>query len=182
MMKHSKSPSSSSSSSGSHKVSKDKLKYDRDRDRDRQRIEDVKKLLGGNKLDTTFQIPKRTKPPTSDQQSGSSSDLLKSKSASTSPKYSISPKTGVGNTIGTDQSDFKKKTPSSSPTHNPPILSPSAVKSGSGHLTMMSLTGSGIRNNVVSSPPNLAAFDKPGCDKEDQPKLISTATVQNSKS
>jgi hypothetical protein len=159
-------------------------------------LEDVKKLLGGNKLDTTFQIPKRTKP------ADSISDPSKAaKSASTSPKYSISPKSGgtgssssgVGSSYSSSSaSDFppdlksssqKCGVTSASPTHNPPILSPSAVKSGSaGHL-MMSLAGSGsMRNNVGSSPPNLAAFDKTGCDKTEETKMTISASIQHSKS
>merc|ERR1712038_2058692 len=65
--KHSKSPSSSSSllksssSSSLSSSSRPDSKADRIQ-RDKDRIEEVKRLLGGNKLDTTtFQIPKRTK-------------------------------------------------------------------------------------------------------------------------
>merc|ERR1712037_446529 len=98
-----KSPSSSSSllkssSSSSLSGSTSSSKADRAQ-RDKDRIEEVKRLLGGNKLDTTtFQIPKRTKP-----ESGSNSIISNSstnnpsgqpslsKSANASPKYNTSP-------------------------------------------------------------------------------------------
>ena len=85
-----------------------------------------------------------------------------------------------------NSAEMKKTTPSSSPTHNPPILSPSAIKSGGGNSTniMMSLASSVSRNNVnvVSSPPNLAAFDNKttGCDNKEEPKIISAASVHSS--
>jgi len=198
MMKHSKSPSSGSgsSSSGSSKHRPpSSSSSDQKSKHERQRMEDVKKLLGGNKLDTTFQIPKRTKPADSNSISDPSSKAAKS--ASTSPKYSISPKSGSSSGVGSysSSSDFppdlksssqKCGVTSASPTHNPPILSPSAVKSGSaGHL-MMSLAGTGsgggMRNNVGSSPPNLAAFDKTGCDKTEETKMTISASIQHSKS
>ena len=79
-------------------------------------MEDVKKLLGGNKLDTTFQIPKRTKPADSNSISDPSSKAAKS--ASTSPKYSISPKSGTGSSSGggsySSSSDFPPDLKSSS--------------------------------------------------------------------
>ena len=80
-------------------------------------MEDVKKLLGGNKLDTTFQIPKRTKP----ADSNSISDPSKAKSASTSPKYSISPKSGSSSGVGSY---------SSSASDFPPDLKSSSQKCG----------------------------------------------------
>ena len=113
MMKHSKSPSSGSgsSSSGSSKHRPISSSSDQKSKYERQRMEDVKKLLGGNKLDTTFQIPKRTKPA-----DNSISDPSKAKSASTSPKYSISPKSGssgVGS-YSSSASDFPPDLKSSS--------------------------------------------------------------------
>ena len=119
MMKHSKSPSSGSgsSSSGSSKHRPpSSSSSDQKSKHERQRMEDVKKLLGGNKLDTTFQIPKRTKPADSNSISDPSSKAAKS--ASTSPKYSISPKSGTGSSSGggsySSSSDFPPDLKSSS--------------------------------------------------------------------
>jgi len=150
--KHSKSPSSSSSllkSSSSSSLSgstSSSSKADRAQ-RDKDRIEEVKRLLGGNKLDTTtFQIPKRTKPESgsnsiiSNSSTNPTSQPSLSKSANASPKYntSPSPKYGV------------------SP--KPPSLSPSTGNSNSSTTLL---------NNSAPSPPHLAAFDKAaGCDKD----------------
>ena len=94
MVKHSKSPQSSSSSSSSG--SKDKYQKDKDR------IEEVKRLISGNKLDTTFQIPKK-RDSASDQKSGSS------KSANASPKYTTSPSPKYGS--NSTSSSPKQKSP-----------------------------------------------------------------------
>merc|ERR1719464_2098030 len=148
--KHSKSPSSSSSllksSSSSSLSSTSSSKADRAQ-RDKDRIEEVKRLLGGNKLDTTtFQIPKRTKPESgsnsiiSNSSSNPTGQPSLSKSANASPKYntSPSPKYGV------------------SP--KPPSLSPSTGNSNS---------STALLNTSAPSPPHLAAFDKTaGCDKD----------------
>merc|ERR1712037_889539 len=148
-----KSPSSSSSllkssSSSSLSGSTSSSKADRAQ-RDKDRIEEVKRLLGGNKLDTTtFQIPKRTKPESGSNSIMSSNSSTNnptgqhslSKSANASPKYntSPSPKYGV------------------SP--KPPSLSPSTGNSNS---------STNLLNNSAPSPPHLAAFDKTaGCDKD----------------
>ena len=93
MVKHSKSPQSSSSSSSG---SKDKYQKDKDR------IEEVKRLISGNKLDTTFQIPKK-RDSASDQKSGSS------KSANASPKYTTSPSPKYGS--NSTSSSPKQKSP-----------------------------------------------------------------------
>jgi len=185
--KHSKSPSSSLLKSSSSSSSSSSSKADRQRHADKERMEQVERLLEGNKLDTTtFQIPKRTKPDSgstnpppgsigSDSKSGNPS----SKSANASPKYntSPSPKYGVSpkHTGGSQHSTThdKSKKDGGGGTSPPPILSPStnpstgsSLKSGGQNPTSASLSFMSLPRNAPS-PPHLAAFDKAaGCDKD----------------
>ena len=97
MIKHSKSPQSSSSSSSASSGSKDKYQKDKDR------IEEVKRLISGNKLDTTFQIPKK-------RDSGTEKSSSSSKSANASPKYTTSPSPKYGSS-STSSSPRQKSPP-----------------------------------------------------------------------
>ena len=144
MMKHSKSPSSGSGSSSSgsskHRPVSSSSSSDQKSKYERQRLEDVKKLLGGNKLDTTFQIPKRTKP------ADSISDPSKAaKSASTSPKYSISPKSGG---TGSSSSGVGSSYSSSSASDFPPDLKSSSQKCGVSKKIQLYYYFSKIRKKV----------------------------------
>merc|ERR1719219_1207093 len=124
------SPSSSSLLKSSSSSSSSSSKADRQRHADKERIEQVKRLLEGNKLDTTtFQIPKRTKtdtgpsgPPDSKSVNNPSSSA---KSANASPKYNTSPSPKYGVSPSRPHGGDNSSKSSSKKEGSPPILSPS---------------------------------------------------------